>query len=443
MSFDWQTDETVDWKDQPPIEPQQEDPPPAKRRGLWLLGIFVVFILVGGAIAFRLLGRQVNRASENVESDLLASYMVIERAAMAADGELFATFLSGRDMDWSRDYQQVVESGQYYDRSQFGLSWLAFEDPATAVISTTVTPAFDEAEIVAIRKYSLEIGNGLTQTVPLQHTAVYRLGKDRWLLAPPEDDFWGEMQTKEGYYLTLNYPERDNAIAQRLALELDTKLAEYCSPLNFDCDDGFHVDVNLVPAIDLLNPFEQRIFSDEHGVRLILISPTLVGLPLDEPGFQAVMRGYIGTVISMITWQSLNTDTCCQTGIFAPSVFGYQWARLGLRPYPLRASDWQELADSQIPISAAGQNLGQELQSSLEQQRRLGYALTDFLLNECRVPFKTLVDALSEEEQPFMTWLLNLTDGCYSEAELEDKWQQFLQHKAKSSFPSASTSQSN
>lgn len=440
MSFDWQTDETVDWEEQPPLVNEQEEPRPAKRRNLLLFGLCVILILVGGAVAFRLLGRQVNRASESVESDLLASYTVIEKAAMAADGELFATFLSGRDMDWSRDYQQVVESGQYYDRSQFGLSWQEVDDPATAVISTTLNPAFDEAEIVTVRNYSLAIGNGLTETVPLEHTAVYRLGRDRWLLAPPEDDFWGEMQTKEGYYLTLNYPERDKAIAQRLALELDTKLAEYCSPLNFNCADGFHVDVNLAPSIALLNPFEQTIFADEHGIRLILITPTLVGRPLDEKGFQAVMRGYNGTVITMITWHSLNTDTCCQSGLFASSVFGYQRYRFGLQPSPLTASDWQELADSKIPILAAGQNLGRDLPSSLEQRRKMGYALTDFILNECRVSFEELVYALNAEEQPFMSWLLNLTNGRYSDAELEDNWQQFLQYKVKKNIPSASPS---
>ena len=64
--------------------------------------------------------------------------------------------------------------------------------------------------------------------------------------APPLDEFWGEWVTSEGDYLSLIYPRRDEAIAERLAEDIDQQIADMCATLeDIDCSADLHLTVRL------------------------------------------------------------------------------------------------------------------------------------------------------------------------------------------------------
>ncbi len=416
MSFDWRTEETIHWDEPPTVDPEPE-PPPKRRRWRWLV-LFLLLLLAGGAVgAFWWLQNRVETATTDVTGDVLASHELIAAAAVDGDAELVATFLSGRDQAWSEAIENAVLAGDYQDRTAFGLTWLP-TDPATAVISATLNPEFNEAEVIAEQVYAYAIGNGLTETVRLRQTAVYRLGPDRWLLAPPKPDFWGETRSKQGFYLTLQYPARDEALAQRLALDMDTALAALCANPIFSCPEGLHVQVEFSTDPAALTPdFASVVFVD--GRRLFrLPTPTVAGIPQDEAGYQALARGYVAQVLLAIMRQ-LAGFVPGEDGVFAQAWLDWQLAQLGLRPYPLTLTDRAYLATDNITLADG---------VPPEQMAPVAYALVAFLLQEVRVPPQELLRPLTTgQADSYMEWLGMVVDGRVPPDELETRWQQYLQ----------------
>ncbi|MCP5094773.1 MAG: hypothetical protein GY943_04395, partial [Chloroflexi bacterium] len=121
MSFDWQTEDDVNWD-----EPERPSPssPPRPRRWPWVV---VVLLLLGTAVygLYRELSQRVDVATAAVEADLLASYDVVQQAIRQQDMDLLSTFMSGRDPDWVQLVDQAVRhDGGYYDRSLLAMGWV-------------------------------------------------------------------------------------------------------------------------------------------------------------------------------------------------------------------------------------------------------------------------------------------------------------------------------
>ena len=129
---------------------------------------------------------------------------VIEQAALDQDDDLFVTFLSGRDPSWVAAQETAVRDNHYLGRTLFGLDLVA-DEPFEPQIDLNLD--LSSATVRTPRAYSLEVGNGLQETVVLSQTAVYRPGPNRWLLSPPEPEFWGEPTLHNGVLLNVEYPE--------------------------------------------------------------------------------------------------------------------------------------------------------------------------------------------------------------------------------------------
>lgn len=420
MSFDWRTEETIHWDEPPTVDPEPE-PPPKRRRWRWVM-LLLLLLLVGGAVgAFWWLQDRVETATTNVTGEVLASHELVAAAAVEGDAELVATFLSGRDRGWSEAIEMAVLAGDYQDRTAFGLTWLP-TDPATAVISATLNPEFNEAEVVAEHVYAYPIGNGLTDTVRLRQTAVYRSGPDRWLLAPPDDEFWGETRTKQGFYLTLQYPARDEALAQRLALDMDTALATLCASTTFDCPEDLHLQVELSTNPDSLLP-ENNTAAFVNGSWLLrLPTPTLTGLPQGEAEYQVLARGYAAQLIVVVMRLLSGVATGTQ-GPFLDAWFTWQLERLALRPYPFTPADRQTLAEEATSIYT-----GDDLWFTGGPANPFAFAFIEFLIQDLRIAPGRVVDTLTAgEARPYEEWVLSMVDGRYTLDELETRWQQFLE----------------
>lgn len=414
MSFEWQTEEERDWNG----VAETAVPSSSNRRVWWLLGAAILaLLLVGG---FYLLGRAVTEqvvvATDSVAADLLTSHELVQDAAMAQDTELFVSLLSGRDMDWAAAQEQLVTEGVYLSRPLLGLTWQPVTQ--TAVISHTLNPTLNAAELVTAPEYSYAVGGGLTATVPLELTAVYRLGPERWLLAPPEPEFWGETGQWEGYFLTTTYPERDEALVRRLHRDLDAAWAQLCAVGSaFVCPADFGADLVFSRDAATLGEEVTARMLDNGRLQFTLPTPTLVGLPQDDAGYAVLLRGYAALVLGAAV-QELGGWHCCAHAPYAQAWRDVQLWQMGFAPWPA-PDDY----GADAPALLAGAALWQsETGVAVEEEAAwLPYLVVRFLQEALRVPAVDLAAGLGQDVT-FEQWLLDVTNGRYTLEELEEQW---------------------
>lgn len=402
MSFEWQTENDTDWEE--PEAPSVPKPPRQPWRWSRLLLVALVLLAATAVFGWRQLQQQVNTATSSVEDDVLASVNVVRQAAVDQDTDLFTTFLSGRDAAWAQAQETAVRDNAFFGRSAFGLAWQPAPFMAAPVI--TLSPDLKSATVVLSNTYALPLGNGITETVMLTQAHVYRLGPNRWLYAPPESDFWGEEQFYDGRYLHMRYPARDTAVAQRLAFDLDNKLLEMCNQLDADgCPRDLRLRLLLTPTAGIQSgPGVLTIFDEATNSSHLEITPmpppSLVGVPLDGTGYEAVYRGYARLVVTAVLNHLLAGD-CCAQQPFYQAARARQLQQLGLLPVPERtAVPLTTLTDMAV--------LWEETAVSVEAEAQIA-AFLDFLMAEEGVAVTAVQRSISQNPSvPFETWLQSL-----------------------------------
>ncbi len=433
-NFSWHEDENLGWEQPPELSPE---PPPhwLSWRRLLLAGVLLLALGLGATAVYRQLSQRAAAISSALEEEVRSSHALVMQAARQQDGDLLQMLLSGRDLGWAEAQQVLVQEGLLYDRAGFGLTWLP-DETTTAVAAITLNPELNTAVLTTTQVYAVAIGSGLTQTVTLRQTAVYRSGPDRWLLAPPDASFWGDTLVIQGARLTVAYPARDTAVARRLAIDLDDKLAEACRFI-LDCPPRLRLMLNLTTNPEALyhsnrRPYAQSeeaisaTFAGEYTMPLLLPTsgglslpaPTLVGLPQDEAAYQALARGYAARLLSAYIVESLGWR-CCQQAEFLQAALDWQMAQVGLRPRPLHRADYG---------AARGLSLVQAYEAGMRGERRFLHMLVAFWSETAGVDPLTLQRRLVTSSQvAWQDWLTWAGDQKYdSLAELERAWQHYL-----------------
>ena len=433
MSFDWQTEDR-DWQedetprrgrprpaDLPPLNEALFDAPeepvgmaaPARRgrRSLFLLVIAALVVGLAAVLSWQL-ARRATAAETRLTEEIAASHATVLDAARRGDGELFVSFLSGRDREWAEAQEQLVRRGGLLDRSAFDLAWT----PAAPVSPTvTLSPDLRAAELTLPQTYEVAVGNGLTETVALQQTAVYRLGPDRWLFAPPDDTFWGETASVGGRYVRLTYPARDADLAEPLARDLDAALAEVCRGLEDSCP-GLHLVLSTDPAS--LIPYTVPISTWGGGSEIIMPTPTLFGRPVDDAGRRALSRVYAARVVAAA---AANTSgwQCCDDALFYGALLDAQLYRLGLRPWPVGTAEYARLAREPELVRTV-EGLWRR-DAATDDERLLAYTLVDFLVARGTTPIVIMQRLLLDDtELPYWAWITRVTGGLHgSQADFE------------------------
>jgi hypothetical protein len=226
------------------------------------------------------------------------------------------------------------------DGGAAGLAYLGFEPlSAAAQPEVTLDPELRSAELSWAAPFVVTGSAGITQTIQLTQTAIYRRGSSNWLLAPPRPEYWGGSDEYRGQYLEAIFAERDEETARRLASSLDDLLARLCS--RHQCPAGFRY--RLIFSTDPAS-FEEI---DPHALllasrTLTLPTPLLVGLPVDEAAYEALARGY-GRLLSSAALAQIAGYDCCQRNLYALAWIHRQQFQLGLRPWPLDAAAYDRL----------------------------------------------------------------------------------------------------
>ncbi|MFW6096812.1 MAG: hypothetical protein ACOC9Z_01990 [Chloroflexota bacterium] len=430
MSFEWQTEDERSWE-QPDAAADNQDNRPG-RRWPWLL--LVVVLLAGGAyVTWRQVQERVDEATEVVRDEVRTSYSLSHRAASQQDEELFVTLLSGRSATWTDSQKERLARGLLFEKTARVLDFEP-QDEASTPPEVELNPELSEAVLTARSRFVVDAGAGLTETVVLTQTHVFREGSQRWLLSPPTDEFWGgAWRTRTGEALQLAYRPRDEDLARRLGDDLERKLLEMCRTL-MSCPDDFSMSLRLESdpqSVLFAADGEQRLSGDRE---LILPTPTLVGLPADEAAYAALFRGYARQLLSAAMMRVLQYS-CCETVIYQEALLDWQLSRLNLRSVPIQTEDYLYLVDAptsidhMVALSRPRTPLGPGEEAPPEV-----HAFIDFMqsnLSMRRDPLLELQRSLTQNGS-FWTWVIFSTDyQPGNPSALWSDWSDFMFEKAR------------
>ncbi len=409
-NFDWQTEDDTVWDT---TETVARPPDRSPKRPWRVLLLIVVLLSVAGMVIYWQFMRRIETLTAAIEADVISSHNLVNRAAARQDLELLAPLLSAREPVWTITYEQLLEKGLFYDRSFLSLP-LATESEAYADLSIDddryvqidVAPDMNAAELHFLQEHTL--GNG-AESVILEHTAVYRRGRTRWLLAPPDDEFWGGWQTVQRPRLTLIYPERDTAVAERLAKDLTAVITNTClEVIPVPCPNGLQLTVRLDSDPASLLALTDPASYYDGNLRLDLPAPTLVGLPLDEAGYQALLQGYGAAVAAMLITELVEWECCAHAPVYQ-AFLEYQLSQMGLRPWPVTAAIHAQIINSgPSPDILFRFWRESSFQPLLAADGWQFYAFVDFFMRQPGAPSPVTVLTSLGKPQTVAQWLASL-----------------------------------
>ena len=339
MSFEWRTVDEGEAVWQEGVRRQEERP--GKGGPWWLLLATLALFAVAGYFLWEGVEQREAAAVAQVKADALSSYEVGRRAAQRQDGELFLSILSGRDPRWTDAQMAFLDEGLLFEKAlrPFGLRPLP-----DAAESITVSVSADLQEVVLHVARSFQ-ADGQEGAIRLRQPLVFRPGAQRWLLSPPDRAFWGEWRRREGRYLTLIYPERDEAVALHLLSDLDQSLAGVCGRLpELSCPQAFNLKVRLQTDPESLLALSDGALALSGERWLNLPAPSLAGRPASEAGYRALRQGYArATATAAIA--ALTDYDCCEHVLFMRAAVDWHLSELGIQPWPLTLERYVMVAD--------------------------------------------------------------------------------------------------
>ncbi|MCI0581040.1 MAG: hypothetical protein L0332_20345 [Chloroflexi bacterium] len=433
--FEWRTDEESHWEDT--VAPASLGWRPAWRRWrLWLAALVLVGLATFAAL--RLLRQQAAQAATAVETDVLSSHHLVVEAALASDGELLNSVLSGREPAWTQSQMALLTAGLFLDRQPLGLRWQPEDAPAGAVV--TLAPDLRSAEVAFRERYEFRATNGVTKTFDLEQTAVYRLSETRWLLSPPAAEFWGTPVRSNGRYLSLTFPGRDAELGHRLAADLEGVMAAFCATPALGCGPDFSLEVELATNPDILEELAAPtswLPEEEFYVppRLVLPAPTLVGRPVDEIGYQALLQAYARRLAAAAINQKVEW-LCCRQAIFYRALLDLQLWQLGLQPWPLTRADYRRALSRPVslgPLTDLWHSDATPAEVLAHPDAWLVYALVEFLVTERSTLPAVVMQRQLYNAENLQVWLARVTDPDETNLAFQEAWQAFVYEKVAAS----------
>lgn len=427
--FEWYTEESSDWEVAAAAPASRS---PQNSRWLMLLAIFCLVAAVGWIVYHRV-KEYANAAAASSKTDILASHNLVRQAARQRDAELFETVLSGRDPRWTGAQKALAADGLLFDRSLFGFKAASaaadFATTKTGDVSVTLSADLRAAELTWLEPFVVYGGEAITETVRLAQTAVYRQGARSWLLSPPERDFWGNREEVSGAYTTLVYPERDGKVARRLVHDIDAVIVGVCTRLDgIVCPAGLSLRLRLETGAGSLLAAHDGETMLTSGRNLTLPAPTLVGLPVDEAGYQALVRGYAALVVPALITDLVGYE-CCVHGLFYRALLDKQLSQLGLRPWPLTETGYEQLLSNPGALPGVGSLWAARppLDLPVAAEWMPVYSLADFLLTEWTPGMDVAeIQRALGWRSVFADWFTRLTGVPYDADTFSAAWLEFI-----------------
>lgn len=423
-NYDWYTEDEV------PEAPAEEPESPARpvRRWPWAMVALLLLIAVALVVS-RQLRQRVSDTENRIEDELTATQIIVERAARDADADVLTPFLSGRDLAWTAAYNDLARQGVLHSLTPLGI----VGEPAGAeVADIRLSDDLLSAEVDTLRSYQVSSFLGMTTTVTYRQTNVYRRSSDRWLLAPPEPDFWGaETMAREGR-VRVAFPSRDRDLAGKLALMADDALAEFCSRLEpATCQPDLRLAITLSTDPSSLLAAADPLTIFESGRRIVLPSPSYFGLPGDAASEETLLRGYAAQALSALI-ADLSGWSCCDHGLFFRALLDAELRSLGLRAWPVKPIQYEALLATENELTAHRASWYNEWLSpnDADDEWPAAYAIVEFVLE--RGPHEPLELMQQLDAASFSAWLLEVLGPEPDSAEVNGAWLRFVYERSLS-----------
>ncbi|MEM7330461.1 MAG: hypothetical protein AAF490_00125 [Chloroflexota bacterium] len=386
--FDWQTDEDQsEW-----IESEQPSPPTPKRRlsvRWWL--VILCGVLVTGTVVYTQANQRVEEATTATKQEVLATHILLMNAADNGDVSLFWGNLSAADPEWNESLRTAIQTDTFFDRQFYGVGFAA-EDTAVSPTIDDISLAddFRQAEVSYLMPYVVEVGEGMTETVQLEHTAVYRKGRDRWLYAPPRSDFWGGQKTLQFNRLQLDVPATDSELALEYGAQINQYLEQFCGEYQFDCAEDWQIEVRFSP--ELLNEMgdDRSNLLVDQSIVLQLPTPSLLGRPQSDEAQLAQLNSYANLIVTHAMAELVEYECCEHQNLFNLLV-DKQLSELSIRPVPFSEEQNAQIFERWTQEYSRPVWDNQEMTAT---QRQFGYLELLFLQKELGLSNKALIEAL-------------------------------------------------
>ena len=299
MSFEWRTDEERGW-DQAPPAPQDR----RRRLRLWrrarnlfwrqrrLILSGLLLLVAAGSLGVRALTLRLEAAEAAAREDVRAAHRVLLEAVSSDDAELYLTMVTA-DRSWRRTQLTLFEQNAAFRRDSLGFEWVPEAEPATEVV---LSPDLQQAVVTSTLHYHGYTGSGDPSQFALHHVSQFENDGTQWRLAPHEDAFWGGWKTADRNDVLLAFPARDEALAIRLAADLNGRMDDICDAVAV-CAQVPDIQVRLERITDRLAMPLAFYYEATGRFTLELPAPSLVGIPTDESAYQALLNGYTRQMI--------------------------------------------------------------------------------------------------------------------------------------------------
>jgi hypothetical protein len=431
--FEWHLDDGEGWVDRRPL-PRRKTHQPKWRKVAYLIAI-ALSLVAAGTPAVRRLQRSLSDLDLNLQAEIQATHALALDAAIRGDEELLRSLLSGRSSRWTSTQLRMMRQSSFFDRPAFDLqaSTEASDAREASESDIKLSPDRRAAVVTYLQTYSTDAGNGSASIVTLSQTLSYRRGERGWLLSAPDAGFWGERRTSSGKHLTMSYPERDSEIAERLIGDIDDKLNEMCLVLpDINCPVQLDLDLALTDDSTSLLSSADLDTVVQSDLSLRLPTPTLIGLPLDETGYQALLRGYASNIMAAVTARLVGYE-CCQHGAFFRALLDKQRARLNLLRWPLQQSEYDQLSLRQFRWTNLYWHWDSSTLALPEDWQQL-YSLVDFLLDEAApgTSISHMQRELSQSHGRYLSWMRSFGDIGRDTGRFTDDWVRFVHDQTTS-----------
>ncbi len=303
MGFEWRTEEE-DWDREPEFQGSNTAVRPNRFPNLLLALVIISSLVLLGWFLSRAATDEVQERSTDLSTDILAAYALLNQAAQTNDIDLFETFLSPNNT-FSRELPlDQFRYGYFLDRPFLNL--VAQDLPPDQAPQVNLSPDLSRAELTSLQAYA---PNNQADVDPiwLERLTLFRKVDGRWQLTrwPIDESFWGETQEIRVGLLTAEFPTRDEVQGRRLAQDIGRLLDDICQDPAITCPPNFRLKMLLVPygqsLLDMNKNYRTLpLTSGYDAYRIFLPSPTLVGRPVDEAGYQAFYAGYASWIAAVL-----------------------------------------------------------------------------------------------------------------------------------------------
>ncbi len=354
--FNWQTEEEVRWGETQTLEKEQK----ARVGRSWLAILLVIGgILLVSLFLFWQVRSRVGGAEEARNDDLEAANNLLVYAADQQDPSVLLNILPLENAPWTGFQRAIADQDLLLNRWPFGLHRTEQEPIIKDIV---LSPDLQTADVILEIPYYSN-SQGQSETIYLQQTHHYQF-RNEWRWTEPTIDFWGGLgnEVYERDSFTALYPVRDEAIVQRLVDDLPIFFNEVCNEedrpsCRFALDLLIHFEKEPAIWLDLVDRVEKNgsyvsdisISSIRSGV-IFLPTPSLVGLPVDEAGYQVLLRGY-GSHIFSAVFGKIYEDECCPDDLPFPIFLESEMAQrgLGFWPPPTVINEIADTGTSELP----------------------------------------------------------------------------------------------